>query len=70
MAQHTLTLEQLKGPRLEEVLHEVAEKQEPVTVLLPDGREVVIAPKPQLKPLPQLVGRVPPDWKDAIYARS
>jgi hypothetical protein len=47
-----------------------ADQQLVVTVLLPDGKEVVIEPKPHLQPLPELKGRVPEGWKDAVYARS
>jgi len=70
MTHQTLTLDQLKGQPLEKVLQEVADRKSIVTVLLPDGREVVIESKPLLKPLPKLEGRVPEGWKDAIYGRG
>ena len=70
MTHQTLTLDQLKGRPLEGVLQEVAEGRSTVTVLLPDGKEVLIEPKPLLKPLPELQGRVPEGWKDAIYSRG
>lgn len=38
-----------------------------MTVLILDGREVVIAPKPQLKSLAELVDRVAEGWQGAIY---
>ena len=65
----TLTLAELAGG-IENVLQAVAEQQIIVTVLLPNGKEVVIEPKASLQPLPELDGRVPEGWKDAIYARS
>ena len=70
MTHQTLTLDQLKGQPLDKVLQDVADRQSTVTVLLPDGREVIIEPKPPLKPLPELEGRMPEGWKDAIYARA
>jgi hypothetical protein len=70
MAGQTLTLAELKGESLEKILQEVADQKLVVTVLLPDGKEVVIEPKSSLQPLPELEGRVPEGWKDAIYARS
>jgi hypothetical protein len=65
-----LTLEELKGETIEKILQEVVDRQLTVTVRLPDGKEVIIEPKPCLQPLPELEGRVPEGWKDAVYARN
>jgi len=65
----TLTLAELAGG-IENVLQAVAEQQVIVTVLLPNGKEVVIEPKAGLQPLPELEGCIPEGWKDALYARS
>jgi hypothetical protein len=70
MVGQTLTLAELQSSSLEQIFQDVADQQLIVTVLLPDGREVVIEPKPSLQPLPELEGRVPEGWKDAVYARS
>ena len=70
MTERQMTLEELKGRQWEEVLRDVADQQERVAVLLPDGREVVIEPRMPLKPLPELEGHIPPGWKDALYARG
>jgi hypothetical protein len=70
MADQTLTLAELKGASIEKILQDVVEQQLIVTVLLPNGKEVVIEPKPTLQPLPELEGCVPEGWKDAVYARS
>ena len=71
MAEHTMTLEALKGQSLEELLQRVANQRVTVIVLLPDGKEVVIEPKAQHgKPLPVLEGRIPAGWKDAVYGRG
>ena len=70
MAAQTMTLEALKGQSLEELLQQVADQRVTVTVLLPDGTEVVIEPKPRLKPLPVFEGHVPVGWKDAVYGRD
>lgn len=70
MAAQTMTLEALKGQSLEELLQQVADQRVTVTVLLPDGTEVVIEPRPRLKPLPVLEGHVPAGWKDAVYGRD
>lgn len=69
MINQTLTLAELAGG-VEQVLQAVAEQQVIVTVLLPDGKEVIIEPKVGLQPLPELEGRVPEGWKDALYDRS
>ncbi|MGB7922616.1 MAG: hypothetical protein WCF57_05170 [Pyrinomonadaceae bacterium] len=61
------TLEELKGHTLEDLLHEVARSRESITVVLEEGELVTIEPATQLKPLPELDGRVPEGWKDAIY---
>ena len=70
MASQTLTLAELKGKSIEKILQDVADQNLIVTVLLPGGKEIVIEPKPGLQPLPELEGRVPEGWKDAVYARS
>jgi hypothetical protein len=70
MAAQTLTLAELKSSSLEKILQEVADQHLIVTVLLPDGKEVVFEPKPSLQPLLELEGRVPEGWKDAVYARN
>jgi hypothetical protein len=70
MTVQTLTLADLKEGSLDQILQEVADQHLIVTVLLPDGKEVVIEPKRDLLPLPELEGRIPEGWKDALYARS
>jgi hypothetical protein len=70
MTGQTLTLAELKERPLEKILQSVADQHLRVTVLLPDGKEVLIEPKLTLQPLPELEGRVPEGWKDALYARS
>ena len=70
MTGQTLTLAELQEGSLEKVLRDVADQHLIVTILLPGGKEVVIAPKLGLQPLPELEGRVPEGWKDAVYARS
>jgi hypothetical protein len=61
------TLEELKGRTLEDLLHEVAQSREAITVVLEEGELVTIKPASQLRPLPELEGRVPEGWKDAVY---
>lgn len=70
MGAQVLTLDEVEGRSFEEVIQAIAAKESTVTVLLPDGKVVVIEPKPRLKPLPELQGRLPEGWKDAIYARG
>jgi hypothetical protein len=65
-----LTLAELKKQPIEKILQDVADQQSIVTVLLPDGKEVVVEPRLCLKPLPELEGRVPEGRKDAVYARG
>lgn len=66
MVQRITTLDELRGRTLEELLNEVARSRESITVVL-EGGAVVIRPEDPLKPLPELEGRMPEGWKDAIY---
>jgi hypothetical protein len=68
MGIQVLTFDDVKGRPFEDVIHDILAQESTVTVLLPDGQAVVIEPKPRLKPLPELEGRLPAGWKDAIYA--
>lgn len=71
MAQRVATLDELKGHTLEGVLYEVAESDESLTVVLGEDEAVVISPEVRFRPLPELEGRSPEGWKNAIYgARS
>ena len=67
MAENVRRLEELKGRSLDEVLQEVADQGQAMTVVLEDGEMVVIQPAALLKPLPALEGFVPDGWKDAVY---
>lgn len=70
MAQRVATLDELKGHTLEGVLYEVAESDESLTVVLGEDGAVVISPEVLSKPLPELEGRSPEGWKDAIYGEG
>lgn len=70
MATQVVRLDELKGRPWEDVLQDIVDQQVTTVVLLPDGREVTIEPKPHLKSLPELEGYVPEGWKDALYARG
>jgi hypothetical protein len=63
----TLKLKELEEKQLKEILQNVSTNKQALVVQLPDGEEVIIQPKPLLKPLPILEGYVPEGWKDAIY---
>ncbi len=67
MTVRTITLDDLKERSLEDVLREVADRQQILTVRLPEGQEIRIQPISSLKPLPVLKGTLPEGWKDAIY---
>jgi hypothetical protein len=70
LMEQTVTLEAVKGQSVEALLHQVVAQHVTVTVLLPDGTAVVIAPRPRLQPLPVLEGYVPAGWKDALYGHD
>ena len=70
MMEQQVTVNELKGKEWEKVLRDIADQRSRVAVVLPDGREVIIEPRPHLKPLPELEGRIPEGWKDAVYARG
>lgn len=67
MTSKTLKLNEIEKRRLVDFLQHVLKKQLLLTVQFPGGEEVIIQPKPLLKPLPILEGYVPSGWKDAIY---
>lgn len=67
MTSKTLKLNEIEKTRLGEILQNVLTKQLLLTVQFPGGEEVIIQPKPPLKPLPILEGYVPADWKEAVY---
>jgi hypothetical protein len=62
-----MTLDEVRERSVDELLHEVVNEREAVTVILGSGEMVVIQPAPSLKPLPELEGFVPEGWKDAVY---
>lgn len=64
----TMTVEEARARPLEELLREVAARQEAVRVSLGEGEEVEIRALPALKPLITVDAVVPEGWKDAIYA--
>ena len=66
MTTRTVPLEEVRGRTLEDVLNEVVELEEALTVRRPDGSAVLIRPFHRLEPLPRLKCIVPSDWKDAI----
>ncbi|MBM4032280.1 MAG: hypothetical protein FJ291_10885 [Planctomycetes bacterium] len=66
-----VTLDDLRGQTAEEVITEVAAREEILTVTLPDGKTIAIRPSPDLEPLPLIRnGRIAEGWKDAIYDHS
>ncbi|MBM4030727.1 MAG: hypothetical protein FJ291_02975 [Planctomycetes bacterium] len=68
MITRTVPLEEIRGRTLEDVLDEVVEQEEVLTVRRPDGSGVMIQPSPHLEPLPRLRCVVPRNWKDVINA--
>lgn len=67
MTSQILTLHDIKHRSIEELLQSVVTAQQILDIVLPNGAEVVIQPKPSLQPLPVLDGMIPEGWKDAIY---
>lgn len=66
----SLTLDEFKKIPVENIFELVSSKHQSVTVHLPDGNQVVIHSKSELKSLPLLKGQIPEGWKDAIYHES
>lgn len=67
MTSRTMTLNENEKTQWREFLQSVISKQLLLTVQFPGGEEVMIQPKPPLKPLPALEGYIPSGWKDAIF---
>jgi len=59
MGAQVLTLDDVKGRTFEDVIQDILAQESIVTVLLPDGKAVVIEPKPRLQPLRALEGCLP-----------
>jgi hypothetical protein len=70
MTVRKVTLDELRGRSVEEVLAEVAAHEEILSVTLPGGKTMTIRPSPELEPLPLIKGTIAEGWKDAIYDRS
>ena len=70
MTTQTLVLEDIRERSLEEILWNVVKDSIRIVIRMPGGEEVVIEPKPRLKPLPVLEGYVPEGWKDAVYVEN
>jgi len=66
MTARTVELADLGERAAADLLREVAEQEEVLTVRLPEGEAVTIQLCPHLEPLPKLSCIVPKDWKDAI----
>lgn len=62
-----VSVDALKNMSIEEFLRTVISQGTALTVEFPDGKAVIVQPKPQLEPLPHLEGFVPQGWKDATY---
>ncbi|MSS73446.1 MAG: hypothetical protein EXS64_18455 [Candidatus Latescibacteria bacterium] len=69
MPEKIVTVEDVKGRALDDLLREVARNHETITVVLEQGQAVEIRSLGALKPLPELKGSIPEGWKEGIYAR-
>jgi hypothetical protein len=67
MTARTVELAELGERAVADLLREVAEREEILTVELPNGKRVSMQALPDLEPLPELEGYVEEGWKDAIY---
>lgn len=67
MSTQTVKLEDIAMKNINEVLELVVYNNHALTVQLPNGSEVIMKHNPPLKPLPELEGFVPDNWKDAVY---
>ena len=73
----TVTLNEIENQSVSELMQEASQRQEPLIVILENGRAVfiqqyqpaveVMKDLPKLEPLLTLPGSVPSGWKDALY---
>ena len=70
MAGQILNIEELKNVSVEEVVRQLLTRRDRLTIVVSEDEEVSIELKSRLKPLPVLEGKIPEDWKDAIYGRD
>jgi plasmid maintenance system antidote protein VapI len=61
-----LKIEELKDVSVEEVVRQLVDRRDSLTILVSDDEEISMELKPRLKPLPVLEGRIPDGWKEAI----
>lgn len=75
--ERTVTLQELHGRTVQDLVQEVARRRESLRIRLDDGDTVIfVVPSSQnrpqdaaivLEPLPLLQGFVPEGWKEAVY---
>ena len=66
----TITVDEVRGRSVDELLQEITHSQETLRVKVAEGEFVEIKPLPKLKPLTRREGYIPTGWKDAIYERK
>ena len=67
MTTKLLNLDEIKDRTVEELLRSVTATQQISEIVLPDGEEVIVQPKPPLEQLSVLEGYIPTGGKDAVY---
>lgn len=67
MTTQSVKLEELESSDLNDIFESVIEKNMVLTIQLPNGNAVLVQPNPFLKPLPEFEGKMPQNWKDAVY---
>jgi len=70
MTARTVELAELGERGAADLLREVAQREEILTVELPNGKRISIQPLPDLDPLPELEGYIEEGWKDVIYGHT
>jgi hypothetical protein len=63
----TVTIDDVKDRTLDDLLTEVAQSHDTITVVMPEGQSVLISPGQILKPLQRFRGTTTTGWKDALY---
>lgn len=67
MTEEVLIFDEVKDTPLQKIIERVLSKNTQLRIQVSDQETILIQSQPLLKPLPIFEGRVPDNWKEAIY---
>lgn len=67
MTEEILILDEVKDTPLQKIIDRVINEHTRFLIQVSDQETILIQSQPPLKPLPIFEGRIPDNWKEAIY---